>query len=281
MRVLVIGSTGQLGSILTATLNQRGHHCVSHKSRVEEYRFMGGNKLFDATEFDAIINTVAVSNTRMCEANWSNTAKVNVEFPIGLASYLEHKKVQCSLVHISTGCLYNSNISPLKEDASPTPLINYSKQKHVAELCAKIYPWTTILRPRMIFSSLAVPSNLIYKVSKFTELLDEKNSMTHVEDLVNVIDQVIQQRAFGTFNVCNEGLSSPYHIKQMIAEIWGGDTNIKKISKEKLFEQMSGLRLTNTWIDSSKVSSIYKMPPVEQRLREAIKESGWLSNDTK
>jgi len=289
MKILILGC-GQLGLYLHDYLKQKHDDWIINilTIRIDDYSFMGG-KTYLRSDNDVVINTIAVSNTRTCEANWSETAKVNAAFPIKLAmnrfcaSYRYHYSCENlpkdlpHLVHISTGCIFDGNTFPISEEANPTPLINYARQKHIAEICADIYPKTTILRPRMIFSDRALASNLIYKVNGFSRLLDEPNSMTSAIDLCEVIDKVIEQKAYGTYNVCNEGLSSPYRVKQLIAEIWNKDQTIEKISKDELLEEMNGLQLTNTWIDSTKISSLYKMPPVEDRLREMIQKSEWLA----
>lgn len=291
--VMVIGQ-GQLGNALFKFYNKicrdmhSGDKEMSYKLTVQQYRgrvdeldVMGGDfRLIDDEHVPTVfINTVSVTNTRECQKDWASTARVNTEFPIRLAHHLDKHLPQAKLIHISTGCLFDGNDAPSFEGATPTPLIDYAKQKHMAEIVADIHENTVILRPRMTFSDKELSSNLIWKVNNFFDVLTELNSMTALPDLVNVIHEFVQNDKTGTYNVVNRGMSSPYEIKGMIQRRWLRDDFefYNPISKEELHKK-TRMNLTNTWLDSDKLEKIYKMPFVHDRLAEAIDNATWLGN---
>ncbi len=248
-----------------------------------------------------IVNTAAISDTRYCEKEWQKSMYSNVNLPLNLINEVKRRRNGVDLpfnfffIHISTGCIFDGNNSDRKmgnswkgisEDYAPTPLINYSKQKHFAEVGiqhALHESQYCIIRPRMLFSDIDVKSNLLWKINNFTELIDENNSMTCAYDLANFIIHVIlhTNNIYGVYNFCNEGTISPYRIKELMNQIVFNDSKVfEKITKQELFAK-TNIKLTDTIIDSSKASVFFMngIPRVENRITEILQQPGmqeWL-----
>lgn len=273
--ILILGHRGQVGQILQRELSKAGYSVLTYDNKIHPGSVIEVGFLSLIEKAEVIINCAAISNTRYCETHWQESLFINTEFPIWLAKKINEFPWK-HLINLSTGCIFDGNKEPHYEGSKPTPHIAYSRQKLMAETIRWMTNDVLILRPRMIFSELPIKSNLLYKIHGFKHFLAEKNSMTAAIDLANFIKIAIEKRILGIYNFCNEGLSSPYEIKIMMQDILNWHYPIFEISKKSLHREI-GLELTDTWLESNKLSKHYTLPPVEQRIREMIELSkDWL-----
>ena len=273
MKIIIFGN-GQVGQSLHSYFKDK-YEIEVITDRVDDLLKHKLAEIVAKNRNEIFINTIAVSNTRYCENNWVESYKVNVEFPIKLALNLKFDSCKSKYIFISSGCIFDGNKIPKKEDDPPTPLIAYSRQKLMAETIRHIYENHVIIRPRMIFSTLPLPSNLLYKINGFHEFIDEQNSMTSCEDICNFCDIIIKKDLRGTFNLCDNGTISPFAIKREISNIWGWKNPVLPIKKEQLHEKV-GLSLTDTLIDSSKAAQYVELGNVRDKMIETIKKCEWL-----
>lgn len=302
MKYFIFGK-GQLGTILEKTLLEKGHQVHVFKGRLEtdthiftsplSHNFFSNYHDYEAfASAEVIVNTIAIADTRLCEKNWTYSNDINCIFPFLLANHLENESIKHVLVappspkfiHISSACIFNNNTGkPFAEHDAPTPLINYALQKYQAEGFAYVYRNHAIVRPRMLFSDIDSPFNLIKKVSQFKEVIDEQNSMTCAYDLANFIEAIGAKDLKGTFNFCNKGTLSPADIGKMIDDVFdeGYELNQKIITKDELYEKTK-IKLTNTLIDSSKAEQHYDIPDVKKRMEKMIESAfnkDWLKQN--
>jgi dTDP-4-dehydrorhamnose reductase len=202
-------------------------------------------------KYDAVVNCVAKSDTRWCENpdTFRELMSINALFPKYLSEMCEIAGTQ--FVQISTGCLYDSRgAGKSAEDDFLSAHCNYVVSKWTAEGYLK--PHDLIIRPRLIFDSAPATgrNNLIQKLPQFDQFLDEFNSVTSNDTIVEAVEALIGANQYGVFNVCNRGTYTMYEMAKVLG-LSGG-----KIKQEDLHASQ-GLFLVNNVMDTTKLEQFY------------------------
>jgi dTDP-4-dehydrorhamnose reductase len=172
---------------------------------------------------DCLINAAGKTLTSDIEKseNKSTAFMVNVQGPANLA-YLAHL-YNFHLIQLSTCMVYGGPVPEQgwRETDQISPVNYYAWTKAWAD--AELAPFAerdhiTILRIRTPLSAVSHPRNLLNKLQTFSSVVDEPSSLTVVEDLLVVIDQILSLKKYGTFNVVNPGAISLYSIVIQLRE---------------------------------------------------------------
>ncbi len=229
------------------------------------------------TEFNAdiVINTAAKTNLDWCEMNQlecfdNNTLGADI---VGQACQVLNKY----LVHLSTGCIQASSTpaEAHKENDPPTPTSFYSWTKYWADEMLMLRHdrdnlKVLIVRPRQPVSSIASPRNAFTKMLTYNKFIDTPNSLTVVEDLLDVTNQLIEKNATGIYNVANPGVMSPYKVALLLKELVKPDLEVNLISKDEL-NAMTFAKRIDSVLDITKLESLgITLKPAEERLREIL-----------
>ena len=105
MRILLIGSTGMLGSDCREVLSEN-YEIIAPESK--ELDIISWDRVIETLQEvnpDIILNCAGFSNVDACETEPFKVRKVNVEGPRNLAQGAARFK--CKLVHISTDYVFN------------------------------------------------------------------------------------------------------------------------------------------------------------------------------
>lgn len=226
---------------------------------------------------DVIINCAGKTNLDWCEMNKLECFDVNV---LGADTVAEAaQQAGAYLVHLSSGCVQESltENEARKETDPPHPLAFYSWTKVWAENLllerqARQNLKVLILRGRQLVSAKASPRNALTKLITYSKFIDTPNSMTVVEDMVDVTRQLIEKQVTGIINVANPGIMTPYNLAALLKELVRPDMQLSKISKEELNSMTLATRI-DCVLDTSKLESLgIKMEPIEPRLRLLLPE---------
>jgi len=215
-------------------------------------------KLKDQYGDMTIVNCIGSANTRSCEvgANWKHTQSINGTLPSLLSEACG--KLGCRFIHISTGCVYDQNNEPQKEDDFLVSHCNYVVSKLVGELgCSDD---DLIIRPRLYFGGSPDRNNLLTKISKFKRFLTEVNSFTSVETIVEAVLALEKAGATGVFNVSNTGYMSMVDVAKLLFD---DDRYKNQISAHELKEN-EGLFLVNNIMSNEKLEEYYTPRPVAE-----------------
>lgn len=224
---------------------------------------------------DVVINTAAKTNLDWCEQNKLECFDTNTLGADTVGQACQELGVR--LVHISTGCIQASATAEEahKEDDPPTPTSFYSWTKYWADQMLLLRKnrdglKLLILRPRQPVSAQASPRNALVKLLTYTKFIDTPNSMTVVEDFVEVTKQLIEKNASGLYNVANAGIMTPYRLALLLKEFVKPDLQVTKISKEEL-NAMTFAKRIDSVLDCSKLEAEgIKLKDAETRLRELM-----------
>ncbi len=186
---------------------------------------------------DAVLNAAGVRgkpNVDWCESHQLETITGNTALPIMIAEACQKRGVY--LLHIGSGCIfYGRSPHPdgaWREDDFGNPKPVYSRAKWAADLALSTLPNTGIARIRMPLDHVSSPDNLIDKLASFKKVIDVENSVTVVDDMVNVFHQLMEKKGEGIFHVTNPGT---LRHKEIIA----------------LYEKLVDPAHTNEWISDS------------------------------
>ena len=132
MKILVIGSNGQIGSALIKELK---NHKVDHlnKEQLDCTNLEGLKNFFINKSYDYVINAVAYTNVDQAEVDTDKAKLLNAIYPNELSKIL--KKMNCALIHYSTDYVFDgTKTSDYFEQSTPNPLNVYSKTKLLGDL---------------------------------------------------------------------------------------------------------------------------------------------------
>ena len=137
MKVLVIGSNGMAGHVITKYLRQQGHtvstvaktdasYCVDIENSLEVQSLT--RILYN---FDYVINCIGLL-VKDSIARPDRAAYINGWFP----HYLEYllKNTRTTLIHLSTDCVFDGSKGNYKEDAIHSEMNVYGKSKSMGEV---------------------------------------------------------------------------------------------------------------------------------------------------
>jgi dTDP-4-dehydrorhamnose reductase len=202
MKILIIGN----GFIGTRCANSWDDSVLSdvHIDSVEDVL-----ELIEEHEPDAILNAAGVRgkpNVDWCESHQLETVLGNTKLPIVIAEACQQKGVY--LLHIGSGCIFYGD-SPeaggWREDDFGNPVPVYSRAKYAADLVLSTLPNVGIARIRMPIDWTMSADNLITKLANFKKVIDVENSVTIIDDMVDVFHELLTQKASGIFHVTNPG----------------------------------------------------------------------------
>ena len=235
-------------------------------------------ELIDQHQPEAILNAAGVvgkPNVDWCETHQIETIKGNTILPLIIAEACQNKGVY--LLHMATGCIFygqSTHGGPWTEEDHGNPVAVYTKSKLAADLALSTLPNVGIARIRMPFDSQSHPANLIDKLSKYEKIIDVENSMTVVDDMVDVFYQLLEKKAEGIFHVTNPGSIKHKEIMELYKKYVDPSHSNEWISEEDLVK----LGLANKKRSNNIMTSInlkkygITMRPIKEAITETIKK---------
>lgn len=166
--------------------------------------------LLDKYSPDVVLNAAGRKgkpNVDWCETNQMETIVGNTLQPILIAQACQEKNIY--LLHVGSGCIFYGN-SPhpdkaWREDDFGNPVPVYSRTKWAADLVLSTLPNVGVARIRMPLDSVPHAGNLIDKLVSYKKIIDVENSVTIIEDMIDVFYQLMEKKAVGIFHVTNPG----------------------------------------------------------------------------
>ncbi len=227
---------------------------------------------------DCILNSAGIvgkPNVDWCETNQLETIKGNTILPIIIAEACQKKNIY--LLHIGTGCIFYGE-SPSeggwKENDYANPVAVYTRSKYAADLVLSTIDNVGIARIRMPIDSKPNPANLIDKLLHYPQIVDVENSVTIIEDMINVFYKLLSKKSRGIFHVVNPGSIRHKEIIEIYKSIVDNSHNNKWITEEELVA--SGLakeKRSNNIMKSENLDKLgIKMKPVKKALEDTLKK---------
>ena len=243
MKIIIIGSTGQLGTDLMKTLKHK-HEVIGLTHQDIEVTDYNSCLILKKHHPDVIINTAAFHKTDQCEEEPLKTFSVNAIGTRNVATI--SKEIGATTIFISTDYVFDgSKNEPYKEDDTPNPINTYGISKLAGELYTKQNPKHYIIRLASLFGVAGASGKggnfvetMITKAKKNETIRvvdDMWMSPTYTKDASTTIKKIMELKLpFGTYHSTNQGYCTWFQFAKEIFKIIDLDPTIKPTKTHKL-----------------------------------------------
>ena len=251
MDIAVLGANGWLGGKVTKALNAKA---ITQKMLSEKVI----SEFLERENPEVLINCAGKTgrpNVDWCELNKLETFEANSLLPLNLARACE--KAGARLVHFGSGCIFEGNNGGkgFSEEDKPNFFGSfYSRGKILGDELLSDFKNVLTLRLRMPVDSEPGPRNLITKLSGYKQIINEKNSITIIEDLLTALKALVEKNEKGIFNVVNSPATSHEEIISLYRKIVNPAFSCEFISLERL-EKMTLAKRSNCILSTEKLEN--------------------------
>lgn len=219
MKILLLGSSGLLGSTLGPFLVSRGHDVKTH-SRGDGAQYhadlsdpRAANGLLGKISPEVVVNLVGLTDVERCEAQPHRAYLANVRTVENIACWIKQEPISCHLVHISTDQVYDGASPHVEEQVTLTNY--YAFSKYAGELAASLVP-STILRTNFFGRSRCAKRESLTDwlsrsfsngdpIQVFDDVWFSPLSMTTLSEMIEL---TVRKKPLGLFNLgSQEGMS--------------------------------------------------------------------------
>ena len=234
--------------------------------------------LLDEHKPDSVFNAAGVTgkpNVDWCETHQMETMLGNTVLPIMLAEACQKKNIY--LLHMGSGCVfYGASPDPKgwKENDFANPSAVYSRSKYAADLVLSTLPNVGIGRIRMPIDCISSPGNLIDKLASYKKVIDVENSVTVLEDMIQVFAQLLEKQAAGIFHVTNPGTMKHTELIALYEEyVDPNHTNEWITDADLVTTGLAKKQRSNNVLQSENLEKLgIHMRPIKEALLDTIKK---------
>ena len=280
MKVLVIGSDGQLGLEFQKISN-------SYDSSSWIFSTIKTLDLLRLETISFFLNNINPSVIVNCAA-YTNVDKAETEPK--LANTINYKAVdiisrwtsfnQKKLIHISTDYVFDGlSKLPLSENSITKPVNEYGSSKLKGEIaCLKNDPNSIVIRTSWLYSSFGknfvkTMIELMKKNKSVKVVNDQIGSPTYAHDLARLIIEIIinYKNESGLFHYSNDGEISWFDFAGSIKELYNLDCKIIGVSSKE-FKTLAK-RPEYSLLNKSKIKKMFNLeiPNYKESLEKCIK----------
>ncbi len=180
----------------------------------------------------SVVHAAGLTSVEQCELNPERAWYLNVDIAENVARACA--KVDIPLVHISSDHLFSGKESMSTEEASPSPVNVYGKTKAEAEThVLSAHPKSLVIRTnfygwgtgyRRSFSDRIIDA--LRQHHSITLFGDVYYTPILVQELVQAVHELVDQRVTGVFNVVGNECLSKYEFGIRVADIFDLDTRL-------------------------------------------------------
>lgn len=289
MRVLIIGSNGQLGSDLVSEFQQKTPFDIITLNR-EDLNLENLDQIksvINKLEFDILVNCASYHITDEVERNSDLAFKVNSSAVECLAQCCKQKNA--ILYHYSTDYIFGGDEtkkSPYSELDPPSPINIYGSSKLLGENLAKITSRNVvIIRVASLFglkgsrgkggNFIETILSLSKKKSEIEVVDDQIMSPTYTKDVARITLKLADNKVTnGTYHLVNSGSASWYQLAQKIIQLTKSKLAITPISS--LDYKTVAKRPKFSVLDNSKIQNHFSITlrSWDEALYSYLKEKG-------
>lgn len=291
MRVLVLGDTGQMGTIFKNEIIGNIDIFVISKHNIKLTDYFAMKKKIKKIKPEVIINFLAFTDVDGCEIKQQKAKNTNTIFPMLISKISRH--LGCVLIHFSTDYVFSGDDQEYKNEfkiTNPKSIYGLTKRNGEA-LISKSGCFHLILRTSWIYSDIRknffnTIKNLLDKDDKIISVVsDQWGAPTLAYDLakaLKIILEIIRRKKnkrflkniSGIYHVSNSGFTNWYNFACMIAENLGYNSNIriKSITANEL--NYVAKRPFNSKLNNFKIRKKFgiKLPNFQQSLNRFMYE---------
>lgn len=269
MKILIIGN-GYLGQ----EFNKHFSDSVMSEVMIEKEDDV--TREIEKAKCEWVFNCAGITgrpNIDWCEDNKQETFDGNVLLPLMIARACQ--KAGVKMMHLGSGCVYsgdNRGRGFSEEDAPNFAGSFYSKTKAMSEDMLKDYD-VLQLRLRMpIDSDITSERNFIAKITKYDKVIDVKNSMTIVDDLLKATEVLTSRNRKGIYNMVNPGPMTHSEILDLYKKIVDPKFKYEIMTVDEM-HKMTKAERSNCVLSCEKLAGEIKLATLEERIREILEKN--------
>ena len=235
MRILLTGSTGQLGSELAALLAASGELRAMDRAALDLANTDALRETLRRTRADVIVNAAAYTAVDKAETEPQVAMRVNGVAPGVMAE--EAKRSGALLVHFSTDYVFDgASAVPYREDDPVAPLNSYGRSKLEGEQrirasgCRYVIVRTAWLYGRGSNFVRAILRQA-RKGASLRVVNDQLGAPTWAADVAAITMKLLN--AGGVFHVTAAGQASWYEVAQEIVRLAGLQAELRPVTSEE------------------------------------------------
>lgn len=231
MKILLLGSSGLLGSTLAPFLESCGHEVITHSRgsnthyKVDLSDWDETHKFLDQIQSEVIINLVGLTDVDVCESDPNLAYMTNVRTVENITDWLRQGGTPSHFIQISTDQVYDG--ANLNKERQVVLRNYYAFSKFAGELAAASVP-STILRTNLFGRSKCTRrsslSDWLYKALSSGDPIqvidDIMFSPLSMVTLSEMIERATQEKPTGVFNLGSHKGMSKADFAYAFADEW-------------------------------------------------------------
>jgi dTDP-4-dehydrorhamnose reductase len=149
MRVLVTGGRGRLGQALRPRLPEAW---MPPRAELDLHEAAGVAAAIDSYRPTHVLHAAAFTDVRAAEQDPEACWRTNVQGTTNLLRALEFAGLQqaCTVLYVSTACVFAGTAGPYSEDDAPEPCNAYGRSKLAAENLVRAWPQHLVVRTNFV-----------------------------------------------------------------------------------------------------------------------------------
>ncbi len=235
--ILILGAKGMVGGQLHKLLPGA---TAWDRTELDVTDSAAAHKALTELKPTVVINCVAFNDVDGAETNRDTAFRLNTEVVRTLAGVCN--EIDATLVHFSTGYVFDGNQNNYNEDSAPNPISVYAESKlageQIVQTIAKKY---YLVRTNAVFgpageseasktSFVDLMLNLEKKMPELKAVVDETNSITYAPDLAAAVINLIEaNQPYGIYHITNEGFANWYDFAKQIFTITGSTVTLTPV----------------------------------------------------
>ena len=284
MKVVVFGSTGQLGTDVVRVFMGRGEDVLPVTREVADLTDRTAVQALLARERpDAVVNCAAFHDPAGCEEDPELAFAVNASGVEVLAQ--ECAKIPAKLMTVSTDYVFDgTKVGGYREDDTPNPLNRYGESKLQGEQLARAaHGQTFVVRTQSLFG-LTGPrgkgSNFVDLMMRLAEERDEikvdgfRMAPTGTLPLAENMHTLLLTNEFGLYHMSCQGETTWYEFARSILQRVGSNTRVVPVPND--FYPTTFRRPDNTYLINAALQArgLDHMPQWEETLADYLEARG-------
>lgn len=241
-KVLVLGGSGLVGSILVKKIN-RDYETVAtfrnNEIKINNCKWIKLNllndkkvlsELIETQSPDIVINTIAHSNVDYCETDKEAARFLHVECIEEITKVC--KDTKSKLIYTSTDWVFDDSKKIFLETDIPNPLNYYGVTRLEAEKVVLDSSVNVVIRPAVIygwhpnskFSNFVI--NNLKSGKEIFVYTDQFSTPTLVDDLVDCISRIIKLNVNGIYHTTGSSCTNRFEFAKIIAKKFDLNENL-------------------------------------------------------